>query len=527
MMAVLALAASCGSSNQQSAGGPGPAGTLAPQNGGNLVMGIPADGTGWNPGMTEMASWTMLEGSTMLEPLAMADSNGNAQPWLAKSFTPNATFDVWTLKLQPNVSFTDGTPFDASAVKANMDFLVTAPVSSMAFAGSFKDAQIIDPLTLEIDLTEPWASFPSSFLDVSLMISPKTLASPDHGVSHPVGTGPFVFQSWTPNQMLKVTKNPNYWRAGLPHLNSVEFRIIPDASTAAQALSSGDIDAFETTDATVVDEAGSSAAIAKDYKSVPTMVLANTLASPGGAPNPVANQHVRNALALATDRKAIADGVGQGIESPTAPFPPESEWGLPYDQNGYPDFDLNKAKDEVAAYEKETGQSSVSLTLTATADAAAVKVVQQLQQMWQAAGITVSLQNVDASALLASVIVGKYELAMAPVYTALHPDVYHYFWSSNTAQGYGKLSINMTQYTTPKMDQDLTTLRTTDNLGSQKTAYNDLVQQINGARTNIWLYWTPFAVLYNQRVHGMDAAASTHVGTLGPKGFLDDVWLQS
>jgi ABC-type transport system substrate-binding protein len=527
IVVVSLLAAACGSSNQSS-GQSAPPATVAPVNGGKLVMAVPADGSGWNPGMNEWAGWTVLEGTTMLEPLALADAQGNAQPWLAKSITPNTTYDVWTLKLQPGVTFHDGTPFDAEAVKANLDFLVSAPVTSLGFGG-FKDAKVIDPLTIEIDLAQPWAAFPNSFLDSegAVMMSPKALASPDHGSSHPVGTGPFEFSSWTPNQSLKVVKNPNYWRAGLPHLDSIEFRIMPDAHSAAQALTAADIDAFETTDASVTDQIDKSLSIAKDYKSEPEMLLVNTLGDTGDMPNPTSNLHLRRALALATDRKTIASSIGEGIDSPTAPFAPESQWGIPEDQTHYPAFDLEKAKAEVKAYEQDTGQSDVTLTITAGADNVAVKVVQQLQQMWQAAGITVKLQNIDSSSVISGVIVGKYQVAMLPLYTATDPDEYRYFWNSKNVQGYGKLSINMTGYTTPQMDQDTDRVRTIADVRARKDAYTDLVQQINDAATNIWLYWTPYAVISSPRVHGLDAAATYHVATFAPKAFLDDVWMES
>jgi ABC-type transport system substrate-binding protein len=529
--AIALVLASCSSSavTSQSPNGSTPTATEPPAvDGGQLVLAVPAETSGWNPTTNEWASYSALVGSTMLEPLAMTDSQGNAQPWLATSFTPNAAFDVWTLKLRPQVTFHDGSAFDATAVKINLEAAAKAPVSSMAVGNTFKQIKVVDPLTVEIDLNAPWASFPNSYLagQSAVMMAPSALAADDAGSKHPIGTGPFQFDSWQPDTKLKVTKNKHYWRAGLPHLDAIEFRVITDSNTANQALKAGDVDSFETTSADIANNADPSLSIAKDWSTEPSMLITNTVAKIGDQPNPLANAHARRALALATDRKALAADMGDGVQSPTAPFAPESQWGRPEDQNHYPDFDLDQAKQEVAAYEKDTGQSSLSLTISSGADPTTVKTMQQVQAMWTTAGIDVALESIENSSLISKVIVGKYQVAFFSFYTSPDPDQDRYFWSSDTAKGYGTLSINFTQYTTPQIDKDLGVIRTNPDFGARKAAYNDVVDQINAAATNIWMYWTPYSVISSARVHGMQGAGTQHIANFQPKSFLADVWIQ-
>ena len=87
---------------------------------------------------------------------------------------------------------------------------------------------MVDDHTVLVDLTQPWAAFPSSFLDGQTSDDDgagDAQASADHGVKHPIGTGPFTFDSWSPGDTFKVKKNPTYWQAGQPHLDQIEFKV--------------------------------------------------------------------------------------------------------------------------------------------------------------------------------------------------------------------------------------------------------------------------------------------------------------
>ncbi len=498
-----------------------------PVDGGKLVVAVPAETPGWNPTTAEWASYSAMVGSSMLESLATVDPHGTAQPWLATSFTPNATFDSWTLKLRSDVTFQDGTPFDAAAVKMNLDSALVAPVSSQALAGAFKAVTVVDPLTVRVDLDQPWASFPSSYLagQSALMMAPSALNAEDKGAKHPIGTGPFTFESWQPDSVLRVKKNPTYWQKGLPHLESIEFRIIADANSAKQALSAGDVDAFETTSADIANGAEGTSTIVRDWNTEPSMLITNTLPALDGVPNPLGNAHARMALALATDRDAIAASVGDGVKVPTSPFSPESPWGRPEGQNHYPNFDLELAKQEVAAYEKDTRQTSLTLTLTGTSDINAGRIMQMVQSQWQQAGIEVKIEALEGASLISRVVVGKYQVAFFSFYTSPDPDQDRYFWSASTAQGYGKLSINFTQYTNPDMEKALQLGRSQPDFDTRKAAYNQVVDQINAATTNIWLFWTPYSIISTPRVKGLQAAAVQHFANFQPKTFWPNTWI--
>src|SRR4051794_17083254 len=254
LIAIALVAGACGSSkstDSTAATNPSAASDEGtPQDGGSLVVGIGAETNGWNPALAQWADTGSLVGSSIMEPLAGVDENAGAKPWLADSWIANDSFTAWVIKLHPGVKFHDGSDFDAAAVKKNIDYYKTGTLSGIALSPMIGDTVVNDPLTVTVNVKQPWAAFPNSFMTggSSFMMAPSMIDNPtDHGASHPIGTGPFVFDSWTPDSTFKATKNVNYWRAGEPHLDSLEFRVIPDETARANALKSGDVNMIYTT----------------------------------------------------------------------------------------------------------------------------------------------------------------------------------------------------------------------------------------------------------------------------------------
>ncbi len=311
---------------------------------------------------------------------------------------------------------------------------------------------------MEVDLTQPWATFPNTFMTSmgALMMAPAMLASSDRGAGHPIGTGPFTFASWTKDSSFKTTRNTSYWQAGKPHLDELNFLVITDPSTQASALQAGDIDVLSTASyeaATTLEQAGFT--VLKNWQSLPGMAMTNTAPDIGGKPNPVSNIHARKALAYATDQQALADTLGPGLELPKSPIPSASKWGLPDDQTGYPDFDLDQAKQAVDEYKTETGAPSLSIELSLPSDPDSLAVAQILQSQWEQAGIDTTLNTKLATAFISDVVVGNYQVALFSMYNAPDPDSNNLFWSSANVHPYGQISINFTRLTTPQMDADL------------------------------------------------------------------------
>jgi peptide/nickel transport system substrate-binding protein len=301
--------------------------------------------------------------------------------------------------------------------------------------------------------------------------------------------------------------------------------VLTDPTTQASALQSGDVDLAFTSSAQVAIQLASQLQEIRDWSTEPGTALTNTLPTVSGKFNPTSNLHARLALAYATDRQAIATQQGAGVQSPNSPFAPGSPWGMPQSQNGYVSYDVNKAKAQVAQYEQQTGQSSLQITLGGTPDTASQRVSQMLQAQWQQAGIKVTLQSTDQATFITNVVSGDYEVALFTFYSSPDPDQNHYFWSSETANGEGKVSINFTQYSTPRIDADLKVGRQNPSMPARKAAYDDIVKQINAAAVNIWTFTTPYTLISSAHVHGLAQASQVPFGNFQPKTWLADLWV--
>ena len=530
-VALAILAGACGSSKSTTAAASdqaAPATEGTPVDGGSLVIGVAAETAGWNPHSSEWAQYGSVVGSSVLEPLATVGPDNGAKPWLATGWIANDTFDTWQITLRQGVTFQNGEKFDAAAVKLNIEDAISGPLSGQALMGLFSDISVVDDHTVLVKLAQPWAAFPSSFLDgqTTMMMAPEMLKQADHGDKHPIGTGPFTFDSWSPGDTFKVKKNPTYWQEGKPHLDQIEFRVMPDNTSRSAALETGDINMMLTTSAADANSMATDFTVLKDWDTEPAMIMTNTIPMIGTTPNPLADVHARKALAYATDRQAIATAMGEGVLSPTSPFSSTNPWGRPDAENGYPDHDLDKAKAEVAQYLQDSGASSLSFSLAGVADVDTSKIMQLVQSQWAEAGIHANIESLESTAFIGRAVKGDYNAALFQLYSSPDPDQNHYFWSKDTIKGYGGVNINFTQFSNDQMEADLATGRTSGYPDVRKQAYDDLVTQLNQSAVNIWLYWTPYSIVADKSVHGLQAANDTPWGNFQPKTWLADLWHQ-
>ena len=176
--------------------------------------------------------------------LVYVDLEGNVQGGMAESLTSDDA-TVWTLKLRPDVMFTDGNAYDAEAVlfnwtrAANPDTLAPA----QPFVSSWIDgAKIIDPLTIEITLPRPNRNFGSTLAQSAPFVgSPAALeaAGTDKAAIKPVGAGAFLFESWDQGISLSFTRNPDYWDQPRPYLDTLKFAIIPETNSRISTVVQG------------------------------------------------------------------------------------------------------------------------------------------------------------------------------------------------------------------------------------------------------------------------------------------------
>ena len=171
-------------------------------------------------------------------------AGGKVQPNLVKEeqLSPDGLTVTW--KLQPNVKFHDGTPFNAKAVKWNLDRKVQKKLSLYDLI-PFKSVDVVDDQTVKVSLTRPAASMNAVLASKMFSIYSPTWIEKE-GDNAPktksVGTGPYTLEQYSPNDLIRFKKNPDYWRKGLPYLDQIDFKVMPDISSRTTALLSGDVD---------------------------------------------------------------------------------------------------------------------------------------------------------------------------------------------------------------------------------------------------------------------------------------------
>ncbi len=489
-----ACSSGSGSSSTTGTGGhPDGITTATPKKGGQLIFGTEAEEKGFSTTQGTFDTSGILYARTVFDPLAIIDINGNVQPYLAQSITPNTDYTVWTITMRPNLVFHNGAPCDGAAVAENFALQQASGLTGPAFT-TIANVSVPSSLVVTVTMKTPWVPFDFYLAggiggQIAFIAEPTWLKSGSQ--TNPIGTGPFVFQTWEPNSHFTATANPHYWRPGLPFLGSVTYKPIPDSEQLLNTLESGGVDIIHTSTIQVTSQlrANSSLGYTDDSKHVagePDMncVLLN-LSKP-----PFNNLKVRQAAAMAVSSAEYAKVIDQGI-SPTSngPFVSGSPYFAP---TGYPEPNPTKAKQLVSEVHQETGQPVV-VTINHTPDPSATRDAEFVQQQLQAAGMQVTLSPVQQADIISTALLGTFEAQMWRQFGAVNPDLNYIFWSPTNAVQAG-FAINMARNTDPNMEAALLKGRQSPGQSDRVTAYQEVGRLMGSDIPYVWTDRTVWSI---------------------------------
>jgi len=282
--------------------------------------------------------------SQLYDTLVYRDPNGDLKPALAKSWE---TIDdlTWRFHLREDVVFHDSTPFNADAVKINLERLINPekPARASFYLTAVSSVEVVDEYTVDIRTKAPTPPLLNFLAQGSIgMISPTALAQyGDEITYHPVGTGPFKFVEWVPGQRVVLERNESYFR-GAPKLARVVFLPIPEDASRVMALMAGDVDVIQFPPIEYIPI----------LKNSPEYSVLNV---PGHRvvgiwfnveKYPFTDWQVRRALEYAIDRDAIVTQILGGVATKAMGVLPPGVWGrLEYWPYYY---DPDKAKELLA-----------------------------------------------------------------------------------------------------------------------------------------------------------------------------------
>ena len=505
--------------------------TATAKTGGSLIFGVDAEEKGFSTTLGTFDEVGIIYARTVFDPLMALSASGTPQPYLAQSVSPNSDYTVWTITMRPNLVFHNGAPCDAAAVAANFTAQKSSTLTGPALT-TVADIAVTSPLVVTITMKSPWVPFDYYLTggiggQFAFIAEPTWLASGSQ--TNPVGTGPFVFQSWVPNDHFTATKNPHYWRQGFPYLDSITYKPITDPDQMLSSLTSGAIDIMHSDTPEVISQlrANTSLAYIDDSKNVagePDMgcILLN-LSKP-----PFDNLKLRQATAYAISSAQYVEVIDKGVNATSnGPFTTTSPYYVA--DNNYPVADVDKAKSLVSQVAQETGQP-VSITLNHTPDPSTTRIAEYLQAQLQTAGMKVTLAPVQQADIINTALLGSFEAQVWRQFGAVDPDLNYIFWSptnSNTPL----FSINMARNTDPYMQVALLQGRQSPAQSDRNTAYQEVSKLMGKDIPYVWFDRTTWAVAAQPKVENF-ANPSTPAGgkvfpLIGGTIWPTQIWLNS
>jgi peptide/nickel transport system substrate-binding protein len=390
--------------------------------------------------------------------------------------------------LRTSVKYQDGTPFNAASVKANIErYKNTTGSLRKSDLASVNTVEVVDDSHVIFHLKKPDATLLATLVDrAGMMLSMDAVAKGGANFSlAPVGagSGPFQFVEWQRNDHLTLKKNPNYWQSGLPYLDGVTYRAIPDVNAILAALRTGDIDIARVIAAKDVSSIKADSTFI--YRDTPAIGF-NGFELNTGAP-PFNDPAKRKAVATAIDRNAILKNIEFNIGVVGyGPIPPSS-WAFDPSEKIYDHADAAKAKSIATGF---------SFTYKTTSDPVAQQLAQLMQSELSAAGITMKIQTEEFATEVQECEQHQFDACGVNWSGRIDPDGNMYAWWHTGG------SFNDSQYSNPQVDAWLDDARTNSDQSKRKQDYQNAQKQIVEDAPYVFTFFGVSPQISDTKVHG-------------------------
>jgi peptide/nickel transport system substrate-binding protein len=421
-----------------------------------------------NPALAGNGGSTVFA-SLAYDPLIFMASDGSLVPDLATSWkytdTENKVFEV---KLRSGVTFADGKPMDAAAVKASMEYFLKAGGGLATQVGKIGSIEAVDSSTVRINYSTSYpnaAASLSQYMMFGNIIGPDALANPKSLLTSMDGTGQYLYNASksVPDSKYVYERNPKYWAPDAQLYNTVSVSIIGDPNAVLSAVSTGQVDVVGGS-ATTVDSAKSAGL---KIVTAPFFNWALYLADMDGTITPaLKNPKVRQAIGMAIDREAIAKGIGGGYGQANGQVMNKGTDGY-LDGAGFT-YDLSKAKSLLAEAGYPDG-FSMTILAESSLDGKALRA-QAIASSIEKLGITVTLKTIATGVpqFITEALSKKYAALVFPV------------TGTNMGDAYASLQSGMRNplgYLDPKLE-DLNTQSLVANSADRTKIYQKMTTQL-------------------------------------------------
>ena len=462
---------------------------LGDESSGNLIAAIAGEPDQLDPQKTSAYfSFEVLENvfDTLVEP----DPNLEMRPALAESWDVSPDQLAWTFHLRHGVRFHDGSPFAADDVVYSYRRIIDQKLANADKLSAATGVTAPEPSTVRITLKQPTPNLLTNLGGFKgLAIVERKNVESGQIATHPVGTGPFAFQSQKSGDSITLKANPGYW-GGAPRVSGVTFRFISEPSTALSALQAGEIDWTDSIPTQRVAQL-------KDDDSI---TLATTPSNDywylalNEARAPWNDVRVRQAIAYAIDRHAIvqATSYGTAVANQLA-IPKGNPWYTPYEAYRH---DVERAKSLLL----EAGAAPKRLDMLVTNEyPETVTAAQIIADNLAPLGITVNIHTVDFATWLDEQNNGDFDMLMMGWLGNIDPDDFYY------AQHHTDGSSNAQKFSNPEVDRLLDAGRIETNRNARAGDYAKAATIIADQVSYIYLYNPSEIQAWTTRLSGYEA----------------------
>jgi len=441
------------------------------------------------------------------DPKIRQNSLASVVPDLAESWTWDEDGKQLTFKLRQGVKWHDGKPFTAKDVECTWNLLLGKATDKLRINPRKAWYRNLDSVATKGDhaatfvLKRPQPAF------LTLLASGFSPVYPCHVPpaqmrQHPIGTGPFKFVEFKPNQGIKITRNPEYWKKGRPYLDGIEWTVIKNVSTAVLAFTAGKFDLT----------LGLTLPLVKDVKSQvpgvgcdlsPGNVSRNLLVN-RDAP-PFNDPELRRAMGLSLDRQAFIDILSEGLGNVGGVMlpPPEGVWGMPPEVlrtlPGYGDVAKNRAEAQRIMQKLGYGPDKRLAVKVSARDLPffrdpAVILIDQLKQIY----IDGELEAIDTTSWYPKVMRKDYTVGMNLTGNGLDEPDQNFF--ENFVCG---AEGNYNKYCNPEVDKLVERQSMAADQAKRKTLVWEIERKLaeDGARPMI--FYAPAANCWQPQVKGL------------------------
>lgn len=488
--------------------------------GGEITVGIVAESSGWYPPSSETAfSAGFLVMDALYDRWFHQTGTGEIIPMIAaERATPDDDGDEWTMVIREGITFHDGNEVNAAAAVEMIDQWLAGPFGS---SSTIVSAEALDEFTVRYVLKDADPAFEQTLAGIATgaVFSPTAgrAFGPEDSVENPIGTGPFMFESWTRDSEMVVVRNPNYWRAApdggtLPYLDRIRFRVLSDADSRRASFAAGDLDITTQGGPDGGPDLIENGAIPYEYIGNGAGVNIYNVFEP-----PFDDVRIRRAASHALNpENAIALSAANlsGVtEIRTQYFNSTSPWYNEAAGADYATFDLAEAQRLADEYVNDPARSDgkgvgepVSFTYDCNTDPINLDRAQLFAQEWGDIGFEVEIETTEQSSFITKIVGTSSEPLFAGEFQVScfadgnEQDPLQLF---RTRYGDGQV-LNWTNFTSPDIDAQLDILRNDLDPAARQAATAE-VSRITAEEMPI--YWWPSGsnlVLTKPEVRGLE-----------------------